>query len=123
MDKPRRRPPRRLKPGSVARSMKSEIASQEFIRQRFLEKRILERAAKGELAVKILHTGTPAPSSGQDEGTRSEYIAYLGPDGRTIAEAHRFVRLDGSIGASGMPDPKMILYMGTIYSVAEPGCS
>ena len=44
--------------------------------------------------------------------TRSQIIAYLDAEGRRVAVVHQFVRQDGSIGASGRPDPKMLLHEG-----------
>jgi hypothetical protein len=34
---------------------------------------------------------------------------------RQIAQAHRYLRPDGTIGASGLVDPKLILHEGTVY--------
>jgi hypothetical protein len=36
-------------------------------------------------------------------------------DGRMVAEVHRYLRPDGTIGASGVPDPKRISFGGTLY--------
>src|SRR5438105_5030891 len=44
--------------------------------------------------------------------TLSQLLAYFDGRGKKVAEAHRFVRPDGTIGASGMPDPKYVLHEG-----------
>lgn len=46
-------------------------------------------------------------------------IAYY-EAGKKVAEAHQYKRTDGSIGASGLPDPKEILHDGIVYYYDEP---
>jgi hypothetical protein len=51
-------------------------------------------------------------------GTRSQVVEYFDRHGTRIAVVHQYVRPDGSLGASGKPDPKYLLHEGTLY-VAE----
>jgi hypothetical protein len=39
--------------------------------------------------------------------------------GRTVARVHQYLRMDGSLGASGRPDPKMLYIDGVIYELEE----
>jgi len=39
---------------------------------------------------------------------------YSGAD-ELILVVHQFIRPDGTLGASGLPDPKMILFEGVEY--------
>jgi hypothetical protein len=54
---------------------------------------------------------TPEP-----KGTISGLIEIIDPDTNLrIAIAHRLLRPDGSFGASGYPDPKMVVIDGVIH--------
>ena len=52
----------------------------------------------------------------EPEGTITGLVEIIDPttNGR-IAIAHRLLRPDGSLGASGLPDPKMVIVQGVIY--------
>ena len=50
----------------------------------------------------------------QPKGTRSETIPYF-IDQKLIAVCHQYTLPDGSIGASGKPDPKMLEYQGSQF--------
>lgn len=43
------------------------------------------------------------------KGTRAQIVTYFDRAGRTVAVVHRFVKPDGTLAASGLPDPKLIL--------------
>lgn len=63
----------------------------------------------------------PAPASlGEPVGTVSEMVAYLQADGRRIALVHQYRRPDGTLAASGRPDPKWLLVEGEILIPAHP---
>lgn len=50
-------------------------------------------------------------------GTRSQILHYYTPDLKSkVAIVHRYLRPDGTLGASGMPDPKQVLDKGVIYA-------
>jgi hypothetical protein len=97
--------------------LKAQTVSAEQIRQLFIDARILEKVQSGELVAHLLDEHAPSPDAGQDEGTKSQYIAYRTKGGKTIAEVHQYLRKDGSLGASGKPDPKMLLHEGVLYRV------
>lgn len=48
-------------------------------------------------------------------GTRSQIIRYVDLAGQWVVEIHQYLRPDGSIGASGKPDPKRLRIAGTIF--------
>ena len=50
--------------------------------------------------------------------TRSQILRCANDDGRIIARVHRYLRTDGTLGASGKPDPKYLLIEGVIYKEA-----
>jgi hypothetical protein len=52
---------------------------------------------------------------GEPPGTRSQIIRYADATGRWIVEVHQYLRPDGTLGASGRPDPKRLRLAGIIY--------
>jgi len=95
------------------------------LRRLFEEGAYLDRAAAGELLTRVRRSGHPSPaSSGQPHCTKSQIIEYCDRSGQRLAIAHQYLRPDGSIGASGRPDPKALLIDGVLYTVLghqEPG--
>ena len=65
----------------------------------------------------IRDTHPAAPRAPEPVCTRSQSIAYLDRNGRRIAVVHQYVRQDGTLGGSGMPDPKALLVGGVVYYV------
>jgi len=114
-------PKRRLKPGWHAQhkfkaTAVSVTAGQ--LRQIFSDAGILQQVKKGELTEEVDPTSDKHPSPPRaDEPicTRSQIVIYKTLDGQKIATAHRFLREDGSIGASGFPDPKEIIQKGILH--------
>lgn len=41
-------------------------------------------------------------------GTLSQYVRYKRADGKVVVEGHRYLRPDGSLGAGGKLDPKLL---------------
>ena len=52
--------------------------------------------------------------------TRGQMIRYLDPDGQWVVEVFQYLRPDGSLGASGKPDPKRIRIGSTIFIAESP---
>ncbi len=76
------------------------------IRRRFNEAQIHERAERGELQVRIIGDRHPSRAKAREPYcTRSQAICYFELDGKPVAMAHRYLRVDGTLGASGRPDP------------------
>lgn len=48
-------------------------------------------------------------------GTRSLYIRYYDADGNWVVGMHMYLLPDGSIGASGLEDPKHVVIDDTIF--------
>jgi hypothetical protein len=47
--------------------------------------------------------------------TRSQVLIYWTPERTPVAMVHQYVRPDGSLGASGRPDPKLVVIGDTVY--------
>jgi hypothetical protein len=64
--------------------------------------------------------GTPSPDVPEPPGTRSQIVSYwevVGGNLQKVALAHRYMRPDGSLGASGFPDPKQVRHEGQKYAL------
>jgi hypothetical protein len=48
-------------------------------------------------------------------GSESQFVVYIDSRGRHIAKVHRYRKPDGSLGASGKPDPKWLRLGGVVY--------
>jgi hypothetical protein len=80
---------------------------------------VLSRINNGELIEIVRRENTPAARSREPAGTRSQRVEYWDTvSGRLvlIATVHRYLRLDSTLGASGLPDPKRVLHEGIVYA-------
>lgn len=86
------------------------------LRELFNRESYATRIATGHLIPKLLREGHPAPPrSHEPPCTRSQIIAYFDRGGRKIVILHQYLRPDGSLGASGRPDPKKLYHEGVLY--------
>jgi len=65
------------------------------------------RVSKGELDAVVTSRHKPN-SPNEPPGTESQLISIRRKDGFEVARVHAYVRPDGSLGASGKPDPKIV---------------
>lgn len=80
------------------------------IRHRFNAGGYLHLALAGQLQVIVTKNAHPSPPLATSEPicTRSQILSYRDGAGFEIARIHQYVRPDGSMGASGLPDPKRL---------------
>jgi hypothetical protein len=87
------------------------------MRQRFNDGQFYERTVSGELVIKLRkskHRDTPP--TGEPVCTHSQILVYYLGDS-PVAIVHQYLRPDGSIGASGRPDPKWLALPDRIIAV------
>jgi len=74
-----------------------------------------EKTQSGELTAVVIEDRHPSLSLAREPFcTRSQMISYR--DGtQEIARVHQYMRTDGTIGASGKPDPKRLFENGVLY--------
>ena len=119
-----RTPRRRLRPGwhgQHAFKPNATPVTAAQLRQIFSDDRILDQAQQGQLVVEVdpNRDGHPSPPLANEPiCTRSQILIYKTLQGQKIAEAHQYLREDGSIGASGLPDPKEVLHDGVLHYLA-----
>jgi hypothetical protein len=78
------------------------------MRRLFNEAELWEQAESGELHVRLRKDGHPSrPRSGDPFCTRSQILEYWRDEER-VAVVHQFLKPDGTIGASGRPDPRVV---------------
>ena len=86
------------------------------MREKFNHAGLWDQAKKGVLKQIPIRVGHPSPPKADEPNcTHSQIISYRDRDGKEIARIHQYVRPDGSIGASGLPDPNRLLLGGTLY--------
>ena len=81
------------------------------------ERAILEGRARAG----IPYRSDPAPPR-EPPGTLSQSVPYF-LMGAKIAVCHQYLRPDGSFGASGLPDPKLIEYHGCVVFCHSTKCT
>ncbi|OGF57219.1 MAG: hypothetical protein A2Z21_02140 [Candidatus Fraserbacteria bacterium RBG_16_55_9] len=73
---------------------------------------VLQRQLRHET---ITSNHADPPPYGDPWCTHSQTVAYFDHQGNFVAEVHQFLRPDGKLGASGLPDPKRLFYNGEIF--------
>lgn len=57
------------------------------------------------------------PPADEPRCTHTQTVYYMHPStGHLLAKAHQYRRPDGSLGVSGLPDPKAVYLDGVIYA-------
>ena len=96
--------------------------TEEKLRELFNEN-YLDRIKKGEIEERVMRGAGRHPSlalSHEPFCTQSQEIWYFDlTTGQELARAHRYLRPDGTIGASGMPDPKRLFLNGELYRIIK----
>lgn len=94
------------------------------LRRMFNEGRYVEREREGELVAYTQGNRHPSPPlSFEPFCTVSQTVHYYTRSSlKKVAIAHCYLRPDGTLGASGLPDPKAIFDGDTLY-IVDPGDS
>lgn len=80
-----------------------------ILRRLFNDRQFVERAHKGSLIAYEKDSNLAPPGSGQPPGTRTQKVEYFARNGKRLALAIQYRRPDGTLGGSGLPDPKWLL--------------
>lgn len=79
-----------------------------------------EKSKTGELTPVILEDRHPSLMKADEPYcTQSQSISYRDKDDNEIVRVHQYLRPDGTIGASGRPDPKRLYKDGTWYRLKK----
>ena len=72
-------------------------------------------ALSGEPTTEVRRDRHPSqPRAGEPVCTRSQLVTYVDVQGQRVAIVHQYLRQDGTLGASGLPDPKWLLHDGEV---------
>jgi hypothetical protein len=86
----------------------------------FNESEYWQRSKTGDLRAVIIRDGHPsAPKADEPFCTRSQTIIYREPSGQRVAVVRQYLRQDGTLGASGLPDPKKLWRDGIVYEARD----
>jgi len=96
--------------------------SEAELRQLFNE-RYLPLIQKGQINEQIMRGAGRHPSLPLAQVpycTESQEVRYFDPKtGEELARVHRYVKPDGKLGASGLPDPKRVIVDGVVYRIIK----
>jgi len=82
----------------------------------FNEGGLWEMTKSGELSTVTLEDRHPALTVANEPFcTYSQMISYRDRSDNEVARVHQYLRPDGTIGASGKPDPKRVFIGGTLF--------
>jgi hypothetical protein len=100
----------------MANSRLRRVSAQQLQRI-FNTQRYHERAESGEFT-QIVQVRRPAPPALREvPGTESQIVHYIDRGGNTVAIVHQYERPDGTLAASGRPDPKFLFHNGVRYQL------
>jgi hypothetical protein len=106
----------------MADELPSQIVrvSAEELRKLFNE-HFLESITAGEFSETVMETRHPSLTAANEPYcTESQMVSYRDPKtSQEIARAHRYLRPDAKIGASGKPDPKSVLINGVWHRIGK----
>jgi hypothetical protein len=96
------------------------IVSKRELRNRFNRGGFLERLESGALTAVVIASSHPSPPlAGEPFCTHSQLVEYTTAQGAAVAIVHQYLRPNGTLGLSGLPDPKMIRDRGLTYLPEE----
>jgi hypothetical protein len=79
-----------------------------------------EKAKAGELTMVTLEHRHPSLTAANEPFcTFSQMVSYRDTANNEVARVHQYLRTDGTIGASGKPDPKRLFVEGTLFRLLK----
>jgi len=90
------------------------IAAKEM-REKFNSGHYWEQTKSGHLTTVLMKERHPSLTAANEPFcTRSQMVSYRNGE-LEVARVHQYLRTDGTIGASGLPDPKKLYENGVLY--------
>jgi|SRR5208282_1269013 hypothetical protein len=89
--------------------------------QKIFNEHYLDDITAGKIVETVMENRHPSLiAANEPYCTKSQMVSYRNPTtNEELARAHRYVRPNGSIGASGKPDPKRVLFDGIWYRIIK----
>lgn len=89
------------------------------MRVRFNDGQFWERQKVGEFTAHVLESRVSTALTNETVEITSQMVSYRDSTSNEIARVHQYVRPDGSIAASGKPDPKRLFDGGVLYRLEK----
>jgi len=95
-----------------------EWVTEAIIRQQYNDSQLFEKWKSGEIVGVTKRSSHPdTPPVGEPICTHSQIVYYYSRENKPLAIVHQYLRPDGTIGASGFPDPKRLFLKDKILFV------
>lgn len=85
----------------------------------FNEGRYFERMLAGEFRAVIVSQNRRRRGDRQVRGMMSQTVDYWDDQGHKVARVHQYRKKDGTLGASGKPDPKVLRVGDILYALDQ----
>jgi len=102
-------------------NIKIERVTPTEMRQRFNDGHFWERLKSGEFKAYIMQSRVSNSLPDETVEILSQMVSYRDSFANEVARVHQYVRPDGSIAASGKPDPKRLFDGGILYRLHKGG--
>jgi len=89
------------------------------MRQLFNDGRYWDKLKSGELTALVLQSRVSKSLPYETVEILSQMVSYRDSSGQEVARVHQYLRPDGTIAASGKPDPKRLLQEGILYRLEK----
>jgi len=89
------------------------------MRLRFNEGLYWDKVKSGELIAHVMQSRLSKSLPNETVEIQSQMLSYRDSTGQEIARVHQYSRPDGTIAASGKPDPKRLLDDGILYRLEK----
>ena len=93
-----------------------EWVEPEVVRNQFNTSGLAGQVERGELIEGLWKDQHLSQPRNEPFCTKSQMLIYWTAEREPIALVHQYLRPDGSLGASGQPDPKRIVVGDTVYA-------
>lgn len=96
-----------------------KLVSPRIIRREFNACQFWQRTMDGQLITRLARPERHADPLRTEEPlcTMSQTVEYFTLDGQRVARVHQYLRLDGTIGGKGRPDPKWLRVGGWVLGM------
>lgn len=79
-----------------------------------------DRAKSGEFKMVVIETRHPSLTLANEPFcTQSQMVSYRDASNNEIVRVHQYLRSDGTLGASGKPDPKRLMENNVLFRLRK----
>jgi hypothetical protein len=89
------------------------------MRRRFNDGLYWDKTKTGNLTVHVLESHKSMSLPEETLEIESQMLSYRDSTGGEVARVHQYLRSDGTVAASGKPDPKRLFENGVLYRLEK----